>query len=96
MTSGYLIVAYLAGIKLTRSQVLIISILFSFVAVATTLSVRSALARSLVFVSELQVLRPDDTLYLKPWAADFSTVFMIGGMLAALKFMWDIRHPKTK
>ena len=95
VTSGYLIVAYLAGAKLTQSQVLIVSALFLFSAAMSTASGMASLSRAIVFVGELRVARPNDVVFLGPSGIVVSATFMLAGVCASLKFMWDVRHPKA-
>ncbi len=94
LTSGYLVVAYLVGEKLTRSQVLIVSCLYLASASFFVFAITVWLQRSSEFVAELEALNP---------TRDFSNNLLIPivvggisalGIAACLKFMWDVRHPR--
>jgi hypothetical protein len=96
LLSGYIIVAYLAGKELERSQVLIVNslylLLFLFVLMGIySLSIRATeMAALSVQISEQRNLGP--TLWL-PLGVVAIFAFCL---VASLKFMWDVRHPKTE
>ena len=91
-TSGFLIVAYLVGKRLTTSQMVIISGLYlTFALVTTYLSVGYGL-RGLSYIPELQKVSPSTELYGTKVVPIALGVIMIGGVIASLKFMWDIRR----
>jgi len=98
--SGYLIVAYLAGGSLTKSQVSLVNILFVvfslFFAYATLMN---------FFLADMFSTNWADTTgnTFVEETSDFDLGFIITfalilvvGILASLKFMWDVRHPKKK
>jgi hypothetical protein len=94
--SGYLIVAYLVGDKLTRSQITIISTLFVVMSSLAAYAITVWLMRGAYFVIQQRAI--DSTL---PGFAHFTFPVLLGallggGVFACLKFMWDIRHPKTE
>jgi hypothetical protein len=95
IVSAYLIVAYIAGRNLTRPQVILVNALFvsfsvyaitamyGFSRVATelaSLSIGMSTQRSEVGVTTVPTIA---LLVFIPLAS------------ACLKFMWDVRHPKT-
>ena len=88
--SGYLLVAYLAGRELSFLQTTII----------TTLFVSFSIFNTVVMVSYLQTAYFYGHTYglarLPGWATEVSAIMLAGGILAAVKFMWDIRHPKKE
>lgn len=92
--SGYLIVAYLVGKDLTRSQMTIVSGCF---ALFTTLCSYAALGNSkriLEFTNELRALNPDRQFAMNEIVL-YSVAFMLfTGIFVGLKFMWDVRHSK--
>ena len=94
--SGYLIVAYMVGGNLTNSQALIVSTLYCFVAGVTAYACRIWSVRSFDYLSfqESSGLSSIE-LGATPSMGSTLTVIMLAGVLACLKFMWDIRHPKT-
>ena len=95
--SGYLIVAYMVGGNLTNSQALIVSTLYCFVAATTTYAFPTWSVRSFAYLSfqESSGLSSIE-LGATPSMGSALTVIMLAGVLACLKFMWDIRHPKTE
>jgi hypothetical protein len=95
--SGYLLVAYMAGGNLTNSQAFIVSTLYCFVATVTTYAFRTWSLRSFEYLafqksSELSSIE----LGIAPTLGSVLTVIMFAGVLACLKFMWDVRHPKAE
>ena len=94
--SAYLITAYMAGLNLTRGQVIIVSA--GFIAFAF-LSIFGAVANStriLEFTLELRALNPDRNFAMQKAVIVIMQVLLTAGVFVALKFMWDIRHPKTE
>jgi hypothetical protein len=96
LISGYLIVAYIAGSDMTHSQALIINVLY--VGFATFL-ILSMLAFSQnagevdTIALEMSTQRTTPARTDLAYAVGF---FMSFCVLASLKFMWDVRHPKTE
>ncbi len=99
VVSGYLIVAYLVGADLKRGQAALISALFvgySTAQILAQLSQIDSLMRFSVTTAELFPNAPISTspaLIQLGYAWPFLELL---AMLASLKFMWDIRHPKTE
>ena len=96
LISGYLIAAYAAGGGMTRSQALIINILYvgfaSFLILSMVAFVQGANEFStLAFEMSTQRTSPPPTELA--YAVSSFASFCV---LASLKFMWDIRHPKTE
>ena len=91
--SGYLVVAYLLGSGLTKSQLRIftgIFIVFSGAQIAghfiTMLSMGDIAAKSVTLGGSAQPMMF--------WASVYLVIHLaIAG--ACLRFMWEIRHPKT-
>ena len=90
VTSGYLLVAYLAGKNLTRLQAVIISTLYVSFAAFNTIAVASYFQSAVYFGHTYGAGRtPHWPVYV------VATLFPLG-ILACLKFMWDVRHPRTE
>lgn len=87
--SGYLIVAYLVGRKLTQSQLIIISSLFVAISLVMTFTGFSLTERAIQLEVNLEGER--DAL---DSAGYFMLIAQIIGILAALKFMLDVRKEK--
>ena len=90
VTSGYLLVAYLAGKDLTRLQAVIISVLYVTFAIFNTIAVVTYFQNAFYFGHTYGAGR-----------APYWPVYGLGvlfslGILACLKFMWDVRRPKTE
>lgn len=91
--SSFLIVAYFAGAKLTRVQVVIVTGLFVLSAIFATWASIAFLAAA----RELQLLQVTAPLYSRQIAPHHLILPVeLIGILASLKFMWDVRHPKTE
>ncbi len=86
--SGYLLVAYLVGKNLTFLQTMIITTLFIFFAGLNTIATISYLNNAHFFGSTYGAGR------MPGWAASVVGICLFSGILAAVKFMWDVRHPK--
>lgn len=94
--TGYLIVAWLAGDKLTRAQVILVSTLFVFIEAIVMYSWVARWTIVSVYYSELVALNAFKYQAPTIWAAPIFVGLFTLAMLASLKFMWDVRHPKTK
>jgi hypothetical protein len=89
-TSGYLLVAYLAGKNLTRMQTLIITVLYAVFASFNTIAILSHFNNAFYFGHTYGAgLVPRWPIY------GIGILFPLG-ILASLKFMWDVRHPKDE
>ena len=90
ITSGYLLVAYLAGKDLTRMQAVIIAVLYVTFATFNTIAVVRYFQSAFYFGHTYGAgLTPYWPVY------GLGSLFALG-ILACLKFMWDVRHPKTE
>jgi hypothetical protein len=96
VTSGYLIVAYLVGSKLTRSQLIIVSGLYLVFATATSYLAIGYGMRGIHYAEILRNLSPSTPLYSTELVPGAIAFVLLGGIVASLKFMWDSRHPKTE
>ena len=92
IVSAYLIVAYIAGKKMTRSQVIIINILFGLFA---SYGINAMFGFSSI-ATEMATLAieasPQRTVKGNEYAPIFTLCALIPIVLACFKFMWDIRH----
>jgi hypothetical protein len=77
LVSGYLIVAYSIGAKLSSVQAMIINVFF---------------AQMLIDMEAYSFQSPNQSLAI----ASLFAAIQIGGIIAALYFMWTIRHPKSE
>jgi hypothetical protein len=92
LLSGYLIVAYVVGRELSRSQVVIVNLLYltmyGLLAFASYTFVMRA-AHLMQYAVELSNQRLTPAW---PKVAIVTSVVFVLAMVASLKFMWDIRH----
>jgi hypothetical protein len=95
-TSGYLVVAYLIGGKLNRAQVFTISCLYVLFAFLSAYASIGFGLRGIDYVSEMMKHRPDAIFYGRPEAVIAVAMILFAGIFACLKFMWDVRHPKSE
>jgi hypothetical protein len=90
VTSGYLLVAYLVGKDLTRVQVSIITTLFVVFQGIATIAVMS------YFASAEYIGHTYGAARAPTWGEEAMGLVFSAGILACLKFMWDVRHPKSE
>jgi hypothetical protein len=97
--SAYLIAAWLAGKKLTRPQIIWVNLLFiTFSSMLvlrwiTGFLIAMGLQRSLI---QLNPAAGAEVIQLTPeFIAGLGCLFY-AAILGSLKFMWDVRHPKTE
>lgn len=95
IASAYLVVAWVVGSKLDRSQVLLINGLFVSFTLLFGLSWARRIQVALSYQEELLKMNPNRMAELGTWLPPGAIIVYILIMLACLKFMWDIRHPKS-
>ena len=96
VVSAYLIVAYLAGSKLTHSQAVIVNSLYVLVSVFLVWAM-FVLAQRGIEVATLAIdLSTQRELGSTPNVARALIAVFGVCSLASLKFMWDVRHPNTE
>jgi hypothetical protein len=98
LTSAYLIAAFVAGKKLSSGQVTLVNTSFLVVTILNLLSQGTAL-RSALFAygkasTEIEGL-PVIPAFAQGSAPAVTIMICAGITVGCLKFMWDIRHPKT-
>ena len=96
LVTAFLATAYLAGKKLTKSQVLIVGACFVFFACMAVFGVLGLGFRMAEFAAELGELRPDSMYMSRVEGIWFFGFMMLFGIIVSLKFMWDVRHPKAE
>jgi hypothetical protein len=94
LISAYLIVPYLVGSTLTSAQIVTVNVLFSVAGLTCALAGYAYLNRAaflLEFTDPIYRSPASEGILLAPYIA---LVLTILGIVASLKFMWDVRHPK--
>ena len=94
--SGYLIVAFVVGERLSKLQALIITIGFI---TFTSFSIWGAVTFwNSTYVTAVSVASTHPEITSFGWLnpAHVALACMCGGIIAGCMFMWDIRHPKIK
>jgi hypothetical protein len=94
--TAYLVTAYTVGKSLTSSQAWIINILFCVYQAGTINGVYTSGSRYLEFVQEIRRINPEREYSFSVTALYTGPMLITIVTFGALKFMWDIRHPKTK
>ena len=98
LISGYLVVAYLAGAKLTRLQVSIATTIY-IVAAAYEGLFMASIFRAMALARESYLkLDPSfsDSIFVAVRGEQIGFTVLWAGVLAPLWFMWSVRHPKTE
>ncbi len=93
---AYLLVAWLAGGKLTRAQVSLINVLFIFFQLTMVLSWGLRWEHAYRFMGALASLDP--TFYIPVYPVLLATfaIVMLATIPGCIRFMWDVRHPKAE
>jgi hypothetical protein len=90
--SGYLIIAYIVGRKLSRVQVIILSTMFFFASAFCTLVLTTWWQRALEFAHEARAINPERIVSNSQEGVYTVAVLFSVGILASLYFMWNVRH----
>jgi len=93
--SGYLLVAYMVGAKLTRPQCAIITGLFLWFTIFVFLGTAGYFGRAAQLSGLYSEFIPSG-MTMDTWVVWWSGGLELVGILAALKFMWDVRHPRME
>ncbi len=93
VVTGYLIVAYLAGSKLTKLQASFVTLLFVVFSVHFTLSSLGGFEGA--YATHVEYF-PDQIIGPSPVMNRGLAIFQIFGIFGCLKFMWDVRKKKNE
>ena len=96
IVSGYLIVAFLAGGRLDRSQVTILNTFYIMVSILVVYGIYGSFTTQAYYAYQLKLIAPESPQRMNQFMTWGITIPLILGVFAALKFMWDIRHPKIE
>ena len=96
VVSGYLIVSYLVGDKLTTLQSTLISGLFVIFGLLCTLGTVAFLGRAAFLLQFTDETYRSPLSVVIPYTPFITAAILLIGVVACLKFMWDVRHPKTE
>ena len=98
LVSGYLIVAYSIGARLSSVQAMIIDVFFAVWTASHVMAIFSEMGavldiqQMLIDMEAYSFQSPNQSLAI---ASVFAAI-QIGGIIAALYFMWTVRHPRTE
>ena len=95
VTVAYLVAAYTTGKDLSKSQIFVVNTLFIISAAVMTWATVGYITRAIPFADALELIHPDRRYAMQPFIQITLIILQLSGILDSLKFMWDIRHPKT-
>ena len=95
LISGFLAVAYLAGGKLTRWQTAITSVGFVVSASFFIFAAYGYMSRAVFLIGKTSAEYQSGVMASNAAIGLVMSIFVLG-ILASLKFMWDVRHPKAE
>jgi len=93
VASSYLVAAYLAGAKLTRYEVLVVSGLFVIFSSLITHGTVGNFLRAVYFTT-MMTSYTESPVRMRPEMPIVIGAMQIFGIGACLKFMWNARHSK--
>ena len=96
LISGYLIVAYTAGARLQTKQVALVNVLYGFTASLFLYAAMACYYKQMELLESLKLLAPDNFYPAQMWIVVTVGVVFSLVIIASVRFMWDVRHPKTK
>jgi len=94
--SGYLVVAWLAGVRLLRSQVILVNSLFVGATLVLGFAWANRVRVAMAYQDELIAMNPARLEIVESWLIPAAAVATTVVTLACFKFMWDVRHPKAE
>jgi hypothetical protein len=93
---GYVLAAYVVGKKLTKSQVVTLSLLYLGAVIYNRFASYSIIQTAITIIEQLEGSGPSVVNPLTPEGMIAILVISAIAVLASLYFMWSIRHPKIK
>ena len=93
LISGFLAVAYLVGGKLTGWQIAITTVGFALSASFFTYAAFGYFSRAVFLIGKTSAEYQSGVMASETGVLAVISIFVLG-ILASLKFMWDVRHPK--
>ena len=93
--SGYVVVAYMVGAKLTRTQVMLLNFNYTLWSLYLLASGGAALANGLARIRKATEML-GETVSLVPYSIYFYYCIGLTLVLTSLWFMWSVRRPKTE
>ena len=94
--TAYLITAYAVGDQLNRFQVFVITTLFAVLNSLCVAAVMGTGMRFVEFTQQVSDLNPERVYLVSPSMMLTTGTSLSVGILVALRFMWDVRHPKIE
>lgn len=92
---AYIVSAYLVGSKLTQTQVSMLTFVFVIVASVIVWSMAAYVSGGVALNRLAYPENADQFFAPKSWLAPLTIGIGIVVLIVALKFMWDVRHPKS-
>lgn len=93
--ASYMVVAYLAGKRLTKVQAATASTLFIVASTLTAYTSTSFFFRVVPWVDSLERINPGKYYGAQPFVGYWMGGLMGLGILASLLFMWQVRHSSS-
>jgi hypothetical protein len=94
--TAYVVAAYAVGRQLTNFQSFVVTTCFlvfnSLVVVATM----GTGMRFIELTQQISIINPERTYLVSPEMIGTGGVVLSIGILVSLKFMWDVRHPRSE
>ena len=94
--SAYAITAYMAGRELTSFQVTWLNTLYLFASFTVIFAFHGSFRTSVFYAQQVRDLNPVSPHTIVYEVILLITALALAGTFATLKFMWDVRHPKTE
>ena len=96
LLSGYLIAAFVAGARLSRFQVTILNTGYVVSILVMIWGTYGAGMVQVHYTNLLLAMSPDSPQAGRDWVFNTLGILMLGGLLASLFFMWDVRRRTAK
>jgi hypothetical protein len=92
VVTGYLITSFVAGARLIRSQTLILSFGFIVASFIATWAAYGSGMTQVYYIGQLLGLDAGAPQSARAWTIKLMGILMVGGTIASLLFMWNIRR----
>jgi hypothetical protein len=94
--TAYMVAAYAVGHQLTNFQSFVVTTCFLVLNSMVVVATMGTGMRFIELTQQISVINPERTYLVSPALMVAAGVVLSIGILVSLKFMWDVRHPKTE
>ena len=94
--TAYVVAAYAVGHQLTNFQSFVVTTCFLIFNSLVVVATMGTGMRFIELTQQISIINPERTYLVSPAMIGTGGVVLSIGILVSLKFMWDVRHPRSE